>query len=108
MYFFVKNDEVSDCGSSSSAGAIQMKWLERNLKQYQKKKNHQVYIMGHVPPIDDDGSALYKSECYSQYLSLLGKYGSVISGHFTGHTNSKSLVTHTHTQDAFRYLTFFF
>ncbi|GAA5813317.1 hypothetical protein MFLAVUS_006794 [Mucor flavus] len=92
MYFFKKNDEVSDCSSSTSPGAIQMKWLERNLKFYQKKgNNHQVYLMGHVPPIDDDGSKLYKSKCYSQYLNLLGKYGSVISGHFTGHTNNDNL-----------------
>lgn len=90
MYFFEKNDDVSDCSSSSSPAAVQMKWLELVLKKYQNKKgDHQVYIMGHVPPIDDDGSKLYKSSCFSQYMNLLGDYGSVISGHFTGHTNGK-------------------
>jgi predicted methyltransferase len=48
-----------------------------------------VYIMGHVPPIDDDGSKLYKKKCYKKYFNLLGKYGDIIAGHFTGHTNSK-------------------
>jgi hypothetical protein len=90
MYFYEKNDEVSDCDSSSSAGAVQLKWLEGVLQKYQKKSgNHQVYMMSHVPPIDDDGSKLYKSSCYKQYMNLLGEYGSVISGHFTGHTNSE-------------------
>lgn len=90
MYFFDKNSDVSDCSSSTSPGAIQIKWLEQTLEQYKNKNgDHQVYMMSHVPPIDDDGSKLYMSACYSQYLNLLGKYGSVIAGHFTGHTNSK-------------------
>lgn len=88
MYFYEKNKAVSDCGNSTSAAAIQMKWLERNLKYYKKKKHHQVYIITHIPPIDA-GSATYKPECHSQYLNLLGNYGSIISGHFTGHTDSK-------------------
>lgn len=99
MYFFEKNDDVSDCSSSSSPAAVQMKWLELVLKKYQHKNgDHQVYIMGHVPPIDDDGSKLYKSACFSQYMDLLGKYGSVISGHFTGHTNGKLNVFLIHAQ----------
>lgn len=90
MYFYEKNDKVEDCDSSSSAGGVQMKWLESTLKSFQDKKgSHKVYLMGHVPPIDDDGSKLYKDSCYTQYMNLLGEYGSVISGHFTGHTNSK-------------------
>jgi hypothetical protein len=92
MYFFSKNDDVSDCGSSNSPSTTQMKWLETTLKSFaQKKGQHQVYIMGHVPPIDDDGSRLFKSKCYTQYFDLLGQYGNVIAGHFTGHTNSKFL-----------------
>ncbi|KAI8646879.1 Metallo-dependent phosphatase-like protein [Parasitella parasitica] len=91
MYFFEKNDEVDDCDSSSSAATIQMKWLTHVLQLYSKKKDHQLYLMGHVPPIDDDGSKLYKDKCYKEYMKLLGKYGSTISGHFTGHTNDDSL-----------------
>ncbi|KAL7313639.1 hypothetical protein PS15m_007362 [Mucor circinelloides] len=91
MYFYEKNDDVADCSSSSSAAAIEMKWLSYVLKHYSKKKGHQLYLMGHVPPIDDDGSKLYKSNCYTQYMNLLGKYGSTISGHFTGHTNNDNL-----------------
>lgn len=91
MYFFEKNSDVSDCSSSTSPGAIQIKWLEQTLKEFKNKDSHQVYIMSHVPPIGDKGSKLYKSSCYSQYLNLLGEYGSVIAGHFTGHTNSKYL-----------------
>jgi hypothetical protein len=90
MYFFDKNSDVSDCSTSSSPAAIQMKWLEGVLKHYQSKGgDHQVYMMSHVPPLDDGGSELYKSSCHSQYLNLLGEYGSVIAGHFNGHTNSK-------------------
>ncbi|KAI8983025.1 Metallo-dependent phosphatase-like protein [Pilobolus umbonatus] len=92
MYFFEKNDDVSDCDSSSSPGNIQMKWLEGKLKNLAKKKGaHQAYIIGHIPPIDDDGSRLYKDECYKRYFNLLGKYSNVISGHFTGHTNNDNL-----------------
>lgn len=94
MYFFEKNDGVKDCSSSSSPAATQMKWLESTLKTYSAKDGHQVYLMGHVPPIDEDGEALYKDSCYDQYFKLLGKYGNVIAGHFTGHTNSKF-----HTRD---------
>lgn len=90
MYFFDSNDAVSDCNTSSSPGAVQMKWFENVLKGYQSKgDDHQVYIMSHVPPLDDHGEQLYKSACHNQYLNLLGKYGSVIAGHFNGHTNSK-------------------
>lgn len=89
MYFFNKNSDVSDCSSSSSPGAIQMQWLQSNLQYYKSQAGHQVYLMSHVPPIDDDGSELYLSSCYSQYLNLLGQYGSIIAGHFNGHTNSK-------------------
>lgn len=59
------------------------------LKQYSTMSDYQPYLMGHVPPIDDDDSQLYKPACYSQYMDLLGKYGYTVSGHFTGHTNSK-------------------
>jgi hypothetical protein len=90
MYFFKETVNVVDCDDSSSPGAIEMQWFENTLKQYQRKQSgHQVYVMGHISPIGDDGLPLYTSACYSQYLNLLGEYGSVISGHFTGHTNCK-------------------
>ncbi|KAI8991070.1 Metallo-dependent phosphatase-like protein [Mycotypha africana] len=92
MYFFHKNDEVDDCDSSSSPGAIQLRWFERMLKQYSKKKGHSVYVMGHIPPADDEGEKLYKDACYSKYINLLGKYGNTIVGHFTGHTNNDNLL----------------
>ncbi|KAI8078979.1 Metallo-dependent phosphatase-like protein [Gilbertella persicaria] len=91
MYFFEKNNEASDCDKSDSPGAIQLKWLEKTLKSFSEKDGHQAYIMSHVPPIDDDGSKLYKSTCYKQYFNLLGKYSGVIAGHFTGHTNNDNL-----------------
>ncbi|KAG2203793.1 hypothetical protein INT47_012726 [Mucor saturninus] len=92
MYFFEKNSDVADCSSSTSPATVQMKWLESTLKEFKSKGNgHQVYMMSHVPPIDDDGSKLYKDSCYSQYLNLLGNYGSIIAGHFNGHTNNDNL-----------------
>jgi histone deacetylase complex regulatory component SIN3 len=89
MYFYKNDLEVKDCDDPASPGAIEMKWFEKALKHYYNKKGHQVYVVGHVPPIADDGTSLYKDACYSQYLYLLGKYGSIISGHFTGHTNGR-------------------
>lgn len=92
MYFFEKNDGVEDCSSSSSPASIQIKWLENVLKSYAGKKDHKLYLMGHVPPIDEDGNSLYKDTCYSQYFDLIGKYGDTIVGHFSGHTNSKFFI----------------
>lgn len=91
MYFYKDNTAIDDCSSSSSPAATHMTWLENTLKTYSAKTDHKLYLMGHVPPVDDDGSAIYKSECYSQYFELLGKYSDVIVGHFTGHTNDDTL-----------------
>lgn len=91
MYFYTDNDDVKDCSSSSSAAATHMTWLEKTLKTYAAKDNHKLYLMGHVPPIDEDGNALYKDKCYSQYFDLIGKYSDVIVGHFSGHTNKDTL-----------------
>ncbi|CAO3659359.1 unnamed protein product [Rhizopus stolonifer] len=92
MYFFKKDDDTADCDQSSSAGAIHLKWLESTLKHYASKSDqHQVYLMGHVPPVDDDGSRLYKKKCYKKYIQLLGEHSHIIAGHFTGHTNNDNL-----------------
>ncbi|CEG77435.1 hypothetical protein RMATCC62417_12186 [Rhizopus microsporus] len=91
MYFF-KKDDASDCDKEGSPGTIQLKWLESTLDHYARKDgNHQVYLMGHVPPVDDDGSKLFKDKCYSKYIDLLGKHSKIIAGHFTGHTNNDNL-----------------
>ncbi|ORX46710.1 hypothetical protein DM01DRAFT_1327449, partial [Hesseltinella vesiculosa] len=89
MFFFNKNDNVDDC-VSGSPGQIQMQWIQQQLTAARNAKA-QVYIIGHVPPNDDDGSLLFKNECHSQYLNLLGQFGDVVSGHFTGHTNDDVL-----------------
>jgi hypothetical protein len=90
MYFYKDNTAIGDCSASGPA-ATHMAWLENVLKTYAAKDGHKVYLMGHVPPVDDDGSIIYKSGCYSQYFELLGKYSNVIAGHFTGHTNGKHI-----------------
>lgn len=89
MLFYDKNDEVEDCDDDSSEAYAQMVWFEKILKTYSKKSNHKLYIMGHVPPMDEKGNEIYKSECFNQYINLIGEYGDSIAGHFNGHTNSK-------------------
>lgn len=88
MYFFNKNDKVHDCDHKNSPGAKELTWMKQSLESA-KKENKKVYIMGHVPPNDDNNSLLFRSACHQQYVQLIGQYGSVIAGHFTGHTNSK-------------------
>lgn len=88
MYFYNEDPFVKDCNDTSSSGYTEMKWFENQLKSY-KRRGHQVYVMSHIPPISDEGHLFYMEACHKEYLNLLGKYGSIISGHFTGHTNSK-------------------
>jgi hypothetical protein len=90
MFFFNKNTAVEGCDKEGSPGAIQMAWMKNKL-ELAKKENAMVYIMGHVPPYHDDGSPLFTPSCLSQYFNLIGTYGDVIAGHFTGHTNSKGM-----------------
>jgi hypothetical protein len=89
MYFFDKNDAVPDCNTAGSAGAIELKWLEAQLKSA-KSANKKVYIMSHVPPVDKS-KTLYKKNCLQQYVNLLGEYSESIASHLTGHTNDDSL-----------------
>ncbi|SAM04850.1 hypothetical protein [Absidia glauca] len=90
MFFFYKNTAVEGCDKEGSPGAIQLAWMKNKL-ELAKKDNAMVYIMGHVPPYHDDGSPSFTPSCLSQYFDLIGRYGDVIAGHFTGHTNNDVL-----------------
>ncbi|KAI8340845.1 Metallo-dependent phosphatase-like protein [Chlamydoabsidia padenii] len=90
MFFFNKNMAVQGCDRKDSPGAIQMAWIKEKL-ELAKKDKVMVYIMGHVPPYHDDGSPLFTPSCLSQYFHLIGMYGDIIAGHFTGHTNNDVL-----------------
>lgn len=76
MYFYKKNKLLEDCNITDSAGALQLEWLERELKNARQEKR-MVYISQHVPPMDD-------TSCFYSYVQLIGKYSDVICGHFTG------------------------
>jgi hypothetical protein len=88
MYFFKGNVEIPDCDQLGSAGAVGMSWLESQLV-HAASNNRSVYIMSHVPPIKNQ-RPLYKPQCYTMYVNLLGKYSSIIAAHLTGHTNGKN------------------
>ncbi|KAI9026496.1 Metallo-dependent phosphatase-like protein [Phycomyces nitens] len=90
MYFFSKNSEAKNCNTAGKTGTLQIAWMKKVLNAARSNKIS-VYVVGHVPPNDDDGSELYKSSCYDIYIALLGSYSDVIVGHFTGHTNSDML-----------------
>lgn len=90
MFFFNRNTAVEGCDKEGSPGALQLAWIKDKL-DLAKKDNVMVYIMGHVPPQHDDGSPLFTPSCLNQYFHLIGHYGDVIAGHFTGHTNSKGM-----------------
>ncbi|CAO3594947.1 unnamed protein product [Absidia cylindrospora] len=100
MFFFKKNIAISTCDQMDSPGSIQMVWIKEKL-ELAKKDNMMVYIMGHVPPNDDDGELLFTASCHSQYYQLLGEYGDIIAGHFTGHTNNDMLTAVVPTGETF-------
>ncbi|CAG8611210.1 22519_t:CDS:2, partial [Dentiscutata erythropus] len=52
MYFYKKNKLLRDCDIMDSAGALQLKWLERELKNA-RDEGRRIYISQHVPPLED-------------------------------------------------------
>ncbi|KAI8369581.1 Metallo-dependent phosphatase-like protein [Radiomyces spectabilis] len=82
MFFYKKNDDVPDCDEKNGPGAVHLSWLEDALKDT-KKSGSKAYLIGHVPPNDDDDEKIFKDKCHSKYINLLGKYSDVITGHFT-------------------------
>ncbi|KAI9305400.1 Metallo-dependent phosphatase-like protein [Cunninghamella echinulata] len=103
MYFYKKNSDVEDCDNSNSPGAKQLKWMKQSLEKAKKEKKR-VYVMGHIPPNDDDDSLLFRSECHEQYYKLIGQYGSIIAGHFTGHTNNDMLTAVVENGKSFKHI----
>ncbi|KAI8090038.1 Metallo-dependent phosphatase-like protein [Halteromyces radiatus] len=104
MFFFKKNHIVTDCNEASSPGAIELIWLKQALEQA-KDDNVMVYVMGHVPPNDDDDSPLFMPTCLDQYYQILGEYGDIILGHFTGHTNNDVLTAVVPKGNSFGHVT---
>ncbi|CAB4396477.1 unnamed protein product [Rhizophagus irregularis] len=90
MYFYDSNDQIKDCNHKNSPGAIQLKWIENQLKSARKERR-KVFIAQHIPPLDSEGEPTFYHACYNKYVELLGKFSDVISGHFTGHTNLDTL-----------------
>ncbi|CAG8439369.1 1380_t:CDS:2 [Dentiscutata heterogama] len=102
MYFYKKNKLLRDCDIMDSGGALQLKWLERELKNARDERR-KIYISQHVPPLEDTNEILYSPACFNAYVQLIGKYSDVICGHFTGHTDKDSLafVTANENEDTY-------
>ncbi|ORX59607.1 hypothetical protein DM01DRAFT_1189175 [Hesseltinella vesiculosa] len=91
MLFIMENELIStDCDVQDGPGAIHIDWLQRQL-QDARTANVRVYLSVHVPPNSKRDRIFYKPVCYYKYFQLLGDYGDVILGHFSGHFNNDIL-----------------
>ncbi|KAI9013726.1 Metallo-dependent phosphatase-like protein [Phycomyces nitens] len=90
MYFFNKNLQKEDCDVPNSSGKVHIAWMKQVLENA-REHNQMVYVLGHTPTNDDDGSMIFKPACHKMYIDILGAYSDRIVGHFTGHTNSDAL-----------------
>ncbi|CAI2194249.1 5745_t:CDS:10, partial [Funneliformis geosporum] len=90
LYFYESNEQIKDCDHKKSPGAIQLKWIEYQLKNA-RKEGRRIFIAQHVPPLDSDGEPSFLPKCQDKFVQLLGKFSDVISGHFSGHTNLDAL-----------------
>ncbi len=54
MYFFNSNEQIKDCDHEKSPGAIQLEWIEFQLKSA-RREGRKVLISQHVPPLGSDG-----------------------------------------------------
>ncbi|CAG8441990.1 2526_t:CDS:10 [Ambispora gerdemannii] len=87
-YFHKMNKLVADCDEEDSAGAEQIEWAKQQLAGA-REEGRKVYIVQHIPPIHPEGD--FYPACLHAYANLLGEYADIISGHFTGHTNTDVL-----------------
>jgi len=85
LHWFVENPLAKDC-DGKSIGSAQLTWLEGVLKTA-KQNSQRVYLMGHVPPIDETTKKVYLPQCLKEYVNLSGKYADVIVSQFHGHTD---------------------
>lgn len=86
MLWYSHNPKIVDCDQEGAEGVAVLNWLDVQLTQAKEKGKH-VYLMGHVPPLSDQGKKNYLNACYSSFLALLAKHAPIISGQFYGHTN---------------------
>ncbi|KAG0262147.1 Endopolyphosphatase [Actinomortierella ambigua] len=82
LFFFNQNTAVDGCDDDDEPGAMQMDWLEVELRALRSRKMS-VYLTGHVPPARKS----YEPTCYRRYSEIALKYQDVIVGHFFGHAN---------------------
>ncbi|CAG8439694.1 11548_t:CDS:2 [Acaulospora morrowiae] len=90
IYFLPSNSKSPDCDIPDSPGKKQFDWIERELSSA-VAEGRKVYLIQHIPPVNVTGYSQYKTHCYSLYVDMLGRYHSIIYGHFTGHTNEDNV-----------------
>ncbi|KAI8075071.1 Metallo-dependent phosphatase-like protein [Gongronella butleri] len=91
MLFIMENKlVVEDCDDTNAPGAKHIAWLQAQLDDARVNKV-KVYLSVHVPPNSKRDRIFYKPVCYNAYYKLLGDYGDVILGQFSGHFNNDIL-----------------
>ena len=63
MYFYNSNHLIKDCNREDSPGAIQLNWINYQLKSA-REEGRKVFIAQHMPPLDSDGNKLIFSPPY--------------------------------------------
>jgi len=82
LYFSKNNLLVKSCSDSTSPGALQLAWLENELKDAQFH-SFKVIIIGHIPPID----AFYHSDCCELFKDIIWRYPNTVTVQIYGHTH---------------------
>ncbi|KAJ3056022.1 Endopolyphosphatase [Rhizophlyctis rosea] len=96
MHLYKNNVLAADCNARKSAGTKMLKWFEKILKKA-RRDGRKIYVIGHVPPHNDEGHHAYHLACYNDYIYTLGTHYEVIAGQFFGHTNDDTIAfLHAH------------
>ncbi|WFD32573.1 endopolyphosphatase [Malassezia sp. CBS 17886] len=90
LYFFDSNKAAGRCArrrrrdtdDDVDAGTLQLEWVAQRLADF-RRRNMQVYVMGHVPPTAGN----YFARCYDVYTELILRFQDTIVGQHFGHMN---------------------
>ncbi|XP_060522463.1 acid sphingomyelinase-like phosphodiesterase 3b [Cylas formicarius] len=97
LQIVVINTNLMKRGETDRDASEQWKWLETVLNKFEKS-GETVYLVGHVPPGQDERQKSYFPPFHGaytdynnrKYIELVGNFSSIIAGQFFGHYHSDS------------------
>jgi hypothetical protein len=63
-----------------------MEWFRSKLAGL-RVENRQAVVIGHVPPVEYDGTPLYNQACLEQYKNIVVEYSDILISQYFGHVN---------------------